>query len=83
MLSEAITKSDQLSEIEVCEIAGVSATAQQKMSKVMTVLNNAGIYYWLRHDGSIGTTWHHVHCAGATLQLPKPSGSGMKMSNVK
>lgn len=54
---------DFLSEDEVRQVTKVKKGAQNGLTKQMDVLNKAGIYYWLGDDGSICTTWYHVHNA--------------------
>lgn len=54
---------DLLTKDEVFDVAGVKKGAKNGLNRVMGVLKDAGIYFWIKADGSIGTTWHHVHTA--------------------
>lgn len=71
---------DALSDDDFIAIAGErpskSAVAKRK---VMDVLDSAGILYWIKADGSIGTTWHHVHnCKPAPSRPELPNLSAIK-----
>lgn len=57
-------KDDLLTADDLSSITGVPSNARNKFKRMTTVLENAGIFYWIRDDLSIATTWHHVHCAG-------------------
>lgn len=61
-----MNKSDLLSKDEVFDVAGVKVGARNGLNRVMNTLKNAGIYFWIKADGNIGTTWHHVHMANAS-----------------
>lgn len=60
-----MNRSDLLSKEEVFDVAGVNLRARNGLIRVMKTLKKAGIYYWLKDNGEIGTTWHHVHSANA------------------
>lgn len=63
---------DQLTQADLAGITGVSLNAQQRVTKMVKVLDSAGIYYWLGYDQQICTTWHHVHNAPiSTQQIPE------------
>ena len=49
------------------ELKAVTGAATRKLQAA--VLDNAGIFYWTRHDGTVATTWHHVN---------HPRGAGAK-----
>ena len=61
---------DLLTDKELSDITGVKPGARSRTEKVMTTLRQAGIYCWLRYDGTVATTWTHVHNAG----LVRPEG---------
>ena len=52
---------DILSEQELCEVAGVKPESRKKPERIARVLMKAGIFYWFKEDGTVGTTWHHIH----------------------
>lgn len=54
---------DLLTDDELREVTRVPKGSQNGTVKQIKVLQNAGIFFWIRNDGSIGTTWHHVHNA--------------------
>lgn len=54
---------DLLSDDELREVTRVPKGSQNGTVKQIKVLHDAGIYFWIRNDGSIGTTWYHVHNA--------------------
>lgn len=58
---------DMLSERELCQVAGIEPGARRRPERIAKVLMKAGIFYWFREDGSVGTTWHHIH-------NPRPMG---------
>lgn len=58
-----VSPKDDLTEDDIRRVTGVPKGSQNGLTKQMKVLNDAGIYYWLKNDGTIGTTWHHVHNA--------------------
>lgn len=60
---------DTLTADEIREITKVHKGAQNGLIRQMNVLNRAGIHYWLGDDGSIVTTWTHVHNAKPHTQL--------------
>ena len=52
---------DLLTDTDVAELTGVNKNSRNKNTKVIAVLKKAGIFFWIKNDGSIGTRWHHVH----------------------
>ena len=57
--------SDDLSQEDIARITGVSKGSRDRIDKQIRILKSAGIYFWLKIDGDICTTWAHVHNARA------------------
>lgn len=55
---------DLLTDADLAAITGIPDRAHQRVERMTGILRQAGIYFWLRGDGSIATTWTHVHRAG-------------------
>lgn len=55
---------DLLTEEQLARITGVPKGSPSGLTKRIEVLRKAGIHHWLRYDGTLATTWHHVHNAG-------------------
>ena len=54
---------DLLSPEQIRRLTGVPKRAQNGIVRQINVLQSAGIHHWLRDDGTLATTWHHVHNA--------------------
>lgn len=79
-----MTMGDLLTDLELCQVAGVGPESRGKYRRIANVLANADIYYWWKADGSIGTTWHHVHAAGTARPFKgKERSSEPNLSKVK
>jgi len=63
-----------LTEKELVDLTKVKQPAKQR-----AVLDNNGIYYILRLDGSIVTTWHHVNhpCVNRAVNDDMPDFGAM------
>ena len=55
---------DLLEEEDLTAVTGVDPKARLRNKKIIDVLEKANIYYWLKHDGSVATTWTHIHRSG-------------------
>jgi hypothetical protein len=61
---------DELPFSRVCKLTGVDPYKDNgsidtlKINKMRKALREADIYYWVKVDGTLGTTWHHIHRAG-------------------
>jgi hypothetical protein len=55
---------DLLDQQDLVEITKVRPKARNRLRRMADVLERAGIYYWVADDGTINTTWSHVHKAG-------------------
>lgn len=70
---------DLVNEDELVLLTGVGKRSQNRLFKQIDVLKKAGIHYWLRYDGSLATTWFHVHNAKPTENVQKlPRFHGIK-----
>ena len=65
---------DLLTDDELTALTGVKPGAHGRSEKIIQILRAAGIYHWLRYDGTVATTWTHVHKAGEGT----PSGEGSR-----
>jgi len=61
---------DLLTKSEIEDITGA-----KQHSKQAKVLGDNGIYFMLRADGEIRTTWHHVHNPSKLSTLNEPDFS--------
>ena len=66
-MSDEVVTQEQL-----CDLTGVKMCTPCRAVKIASVLRKAGIVHWVRHDGSIATTWHHVKCANPNPQAEIP-----------
>lgn len=75
-------RDDLLTEDQLARITGVPKGSPSGLTKRIEVLRKAGIHHWLRHDGTLATTWHHVHNAGQSTAFqptkPLPNFSAIK-----
>lgn len=46
---------------ELAELTGIKRGAPQRTAKIIRVLKQARIYHWIKDDGNVCTTWHHVN----------------------
>lgn len=69
---------DILTDSELSEVTGVRKGSPDIVRKRLSVLKSAGIHCWVRYDGSVCTTWHHVHNAGQTPPKSLPNLSAIK-----
>ena len=55
-----MTMGDLLTDLELCQVAGVGPESRGNIGELQNVLANADIYYWWKADGSIG--FHLAPC---------------------
>lgn len=73
-----------LSKDELSLVTGVKPGAHDRVDKMVEVLKEAGIHYWLGWDGQLKTTRHHISVAGARVEQQAPTRFGRPdMSKVK
>jgi hypothetical protein len=52
---------DLLTDDDLVRVTRIPKRARDRLEKTKKVLKDAGIYFWVCGDGSIATTWHHIH----------------------
>lgn len=62
-MNSAQQHNDLLSDKELSDLTGVGLNERRREAKIVSVLEQAGIFHWWKSNGGIGTTWHHVHNA--------------------
>lgn len=58
---------------ELSDLTGVKRGAPQRTAKIIGVLKRARIHHWIKDDGNVCTTWHHVN-----NPMPEESSSPQK-----
>lgn len=62
-MGQAAAINDILDSDDLESVTGVSLGAHGRVPRIISVLNQAGIFHWLNDKGEVVTTWHHVHSA--------------------